>query len=684
MKGYMGKILRIDLTTRKISTLDTDKYEKWGGGHGIGSAIFWELCKDKTVKAFDPGNVVIIMTSPLSGTLTPSASGRTEVQGIGPQAWPHEWFTRSNFGGRFSAMLKYAGWDGIVIEGKADSPAWVDIRNRDVKIKDAKDLWGLDTWETQQEIWTEVNNSKAYGSWNQVTTGRDDGRSTQRPAVLTIGQAGENLSRIASLIHDAGNGAGQGGFGGVWGSKNLKAISVFGTGSVEVADPNALMQARIWLKKGYSYNVDDPKHPTPGDNWPQYGIVNKAPGHGPTRLVHTEPARNQGCIGCFINCRWRNSSGHANESSCVESIYSIFPDQRDTFKATDLLQKYGINAYGVDQHGWLRDLYKMGVLGRNKQIHSELPFEKYGTLAFMEALTHAIAYREDIGADLAEGFPRAAEKWGRLEDMETGLMKFPNWGYSQHYDPRVEVEWGYGSLMGDRDINEHDLCWIAHWMPQLRYQVKLEPLVSAEALAKQIASKLKGSDKDPMMLDYSKEGVYSDAKVKMISWHRHYTRFYKQSLLYCDWAWPNFFNPNDPNNDGFTPEGEPKFFNAVTGSNITFEEGMKIGRRIWNLDRAIWIIQGRHRDMEKFTGYVHKVPTNAPYYEPVYEDGKWSYSNTMGRTLDSDKFEDWKTRFYKFEGWDPKTGWPKKSTLKELDLDLVATELEKLGKLGEE
>ena len=102
-------------------------------------------------------NVVTIMTSPLSGTLAPGASARTEVQGIGVQSSPIEWFTRSNFGGRFAPMLKYAGWDGIVIEGKADKPVWVDIRNEDVKIKDARHLWGLDTWKTQEEIWREVS-----------------------------------------------------------------------------------------------------------------------------------------------------------------------------------------------------------------------------------------------------------------------------------------------------------------------------------------------------------------------------------------------------------------------------------------------------------------------------------------------------------------------------------------------
>ena len=142
MFGYMGKILRVDLTNRKLSTIDTRQYVDWGGGHGMGSAIFWDLCKDKAISGFDPGNVVTIMTSPLSGTIVPSATGRTELQGIAVEAYPIEWFTRSNFGGRFGSMLKYAGWDGIVVEGSSDTPVWLDIRDDNTRIRDAGWLWG--------------------------------------------------------------------------------------------------------------------------------------------------------------------------------------------------------------------------------------------------------------------------------------------------------------------------------------------------------------------------------------------------------------------------------------------------------------------------------------------------------------------------------------------------------------
>lgn len=255
--GYAGKILRINLTKKAVSFIPTADYAQWVGGHGMGSAIFWDLVQDKAISGFDPRNVVTIMTSPLTGTLTPGASARTEVQGIGVQSSPIEWFTRSNFGGRFGAMLKYAGWDGIVIEGRAETPVWVDIRDDAVTIESAAGLWGLTTWETQNKIWDHVCGD-ALDDWTDIGTAGDSKRTTQRPAVMAIGPAGENLCRIACIVHDAGNASGQGGFGAVWGAKNLKAVSVIGTGSIPVADPKALISARLWAQKTYAVDANDP------------------------------------------------------------------------------------------------------------------------------------------------------------------------------------------------------------------------------------------------------------------------------------------------------------------------------------------------------------------------------------------------------------------------------------------
>lgn len=687
MNGHMGKILRVNLTNRKISTIETRQYEQWVGGHGMGSAIFWDLVKDKTISGFDPGNVVTIMTSPLSGTLAPGASARTEVQGIGVQSYPIEWFTRSNFGGRFGPMLKYAGWDGIVIEGKAEKPVWIDIRNGDVKIKNAHRLWGLDTWQTQEEIWEEVTGVSQPGGWLQVGKPENGRRTTQKPAVLTIGPAGENLSRTACLIHDAGNAAGQGGFGAVWGSKNLKAVSVIGTGSIKIADPNALMESRLWVQKHYDLLVDN-----------QSGF------RKPQRVFwkRQHKARLQACFGCHAGCRERSVKGLGNESSCVESLfYSGFDRNKHggkqtsaAFIAADLLQKHGINAYEAARGlEYIARLNKIGVFGPGKQINCDLPFDKLGDVEFVEKFLQMISYRKGIGDDFAEGFFRAAKKWGRLEeDLKTGLLNYSYWGLPDHcYDPRAEVSWGYSSILGERDANEHDFNFVLFWDPNLSIWQGKKPTFSAEWITKVIAEKLVPYEGDPLMLDYSTANIYSQQMAKLVAWHRRYTRFWKQSVLFCDFRWPNFINPKAPDGRGLTGEGEPRFLNAITGKKYSFINGMEIGRKIWNLDNTIWTLQGRHRDIVHFSDYIYEVHHNPaqdiiftiPSYNlPGRQNGKWDYIDVSNRHLDKAKFEEFKTRYYQLEEWDPRSGWPKRETLESLGLKHVADALAKKSKLG--
>lgn len=690
--GYTGKILRIDLTNRSVDKLETAKYEEYGGGHGMGSAIFWDLCTDKTVGAYDPKNVVTIMASPLSGTLTPAAAGRTEVQGIGSQGYPVEWFTRSNFGGRFSGQMKFAGWDGIVVEGAADKPVWIDIRDEKVEIKDASGLWGLDTTESQEEIWRVVQNG-VDDEWRSLGRGRDSGRTTQRPAVLTIGPAGETMSRTAALVHDAGNGAGQGGFGGVFGSKNLKAVSVIGTGAVPIADAKALMDARLWAKSYAAVGHWDEFEPLPIGSMfaaaPTQGAKSYAPAD--------QPASPMGCMGCHKNCRARWASGASNASSCVDYLFYTAWDQaahggytQALLDSTEAAQRAGINVYQLEGGIiWLNNLHTQGILGKGKAIDTDLDFTTLGTAAFVEKLIDMIVNKTDIGADLHDGLARCAEKWGRYdEDTKTGILPLQAWGYPQHYDARTEVEWGYGSLIGDRDVNEHDFNTLVFWAPSVAALFGAPPACSAEQLAEIMGEKLSPYN-DPMMMDYSDEGIYSESMAKLVAWHRHYTRFFKQSLAFCDWAYGDFFNPYGEDGRGITGEAEPKFFNAVTGQNLTFEEGMEIGRKIWNLDRAIWVLQGRHRDQEVFTDYNYDVGAvpgyttyEVPYVMPVHENGTWSYKSVAGRKLDRAKFEDWKTKFYTLEGWDTTTGCPTRATLEELGLKNVADELEKQGKLS--
>ena len=689
MKGYAGKILRVNLTKRKISTIRTKKYEKWVGGHGMGSAIFWDLVKEKTIDGFDPRNVVTLMTSPLSGTLVPAAAGRTEVQCIGVQSYPIGWFTRSNFGGRFSTNLKFAGWDGIVIEGKSAKPVWLDIRDGKVKIQSANKLWGKDTWNTQQKIWDIVMDGKP-DRWRKFSRLKNAGQSTQKPAVLTIGPAGENRSRAACLIHDASNGSGQGGFGGVWGSKNLKAISVIGTGSIKIADPKGLIKARLLQTKNYGFDIDNLKRKYQGMEF-----------ENPPMPIHIwrkgrpkVDQRPQACIGCHSGCRTRFEDKLGNEASCFATVFywdaETLEIQR---KASDLLNKYGINAveaiYGLL---YIYLLHKYGILNSPGIPKCPLDFDDYGSMEFVEQYVKMVAYGNDgdggkseFGKDVSEGVVRAAKKWGRLEeDLKNSMLMYPYWGLPIHKEPRAQVYWGYGTILGDRDINEHCLDTLK-WNATTSKTYGIKPVAEAMDAAKIITDKMVPFQ-DIKMMDFSTKNIYSKHMAKLVAWHRYYTRFWKESMLFCDFRWPDFLNPYAPGSVGSTGKAEPKFFRAVTGKKFSFLDGINIGRKIWNIDNAIWTLQGRHRDMVRFADFIYDkkgVRIDVPNaYLPGIENGKWDYYGYTHRSIDRDKFEKFKTRFYKLEGWDTKTGWPRGSMLKSIGLGYVATELRKKGKLG--
>ncbi len=135
---------------------------------------------------------------------------------------------------------------------------------------------------------------------------------------------------------------------------------------------------------------------------------------------------------------------------------------------------------------------------------------------------------------------------------------------------------------------------------------------------------------------------------------------------------------------GPSPELEYRYYKAVTGSKETFADTMETGRRIWNMERAIRVMAGRHRDQEKFAPFMHMpgatFPISGP--KPVYSNGKWSFESHNDLYLDREGVEQFKTHFYKLEGWDPKTGWPTKKTLEKLGMKNVADVMKSKGRLG--
>jgi aldehyde:ferredoxin oxidoreductase len=164
--GFAGKILLANLSTKETRALDTEKYEMYGGGHGTSTALFWEFCMAPgdwdLDDAFHPKNMVSLMTGATSGTGV-LAGARTSVSGLSPQCYPIQWFSHSNFGGMFSTLLKMAGWDGVAVIGKADSPVYINIIDDKVR------------WKTPRScgIWMPGNARKRSGKDPESATARN-------------------------------------------------------------------------------------------------------------------------------------------------------------------------------------------------------------------------------------------------------------------------------------------------------------------------------------------------------------------------------------------------------------------------------------------------------------------------------------------------------------------------------
>ena len=697
--GYTGKIARVNLTTKQVSRMDTEKYEEFGGGHGIGSAVFFDLVGDQLpFEAFDPRNLIIMMASPFSGTFMPG-SGRCEVQGLGPGLYPVEWFGHSNFGGRFTAQLKFAGWDGIVVEGASDKPVWINIVNDQIKIEDANGIWGMDTYDTQQEISRRVVPKLRFGEWVELA---GDCHTTQIPAVVCCGPAGEKKSRIAGLLHGAGSQAALCGYGAVFGSKNLKAISALGSGSVPIGDPKAFMDARLWFRQ-FQWDVDNPREPEKFEGR-GYSLINGAPSGGNVSNggQNPVPARAAACASCPRGCRMRLASADSNESVCAGSMFvriggggfgappagsagaNAMPSVLSgklTRQGNDLMQRYGLGHWQLmATQGYIQFLERAGVIGKGKEIDPDLPPQ--GTFAYYEALFRKLSLREGKFGELAaEAAARMAEKLGRYkEDVNSGNVRLSYWGTQEHYSSQVEVEWGFGSLLGERDLMQHMMAnYPLHWMASSG-----NPYLTAEEASKLYAEAMVPYNDDRYLVDYGEgpTGVYSDSKVKQVAWVKHYEKFWTGAGGFCGWRWPQCITNNTADRRGATPQAEPKFWSAVTGKKFTFADGMELGHKIYTLDRSIWVLQGRHRDMEVFPDYVYDKPAGGGSELPMVIDGAWKYDGGRGRKLDRAKVEEFKTKFYKFEGYNPENGYPTRATLEKMNLKKLADLLQSKNKLG--
>ena len=297
--GYMGRVAMVDLSTGKVSDYPWSDEERklYIGGKTMAAKILGDnLTKD--TKALSAENMLVITTGPFTGSGTPSSS-RFNISTLSPQTGI---ITSSNCGGNFGYYLKKAGYDALIIKGKAKAPLWLEISNNSFRFHDARELWGMHTGKVQEQLdeVLKTPNGKA-----------------QKNGKIVIGPAGENLVRYASIVSNERL-AGRGGTGAVMGFKNLKAVTVSGNHTVEVHDKKKLDKLN---KSWFKYLK---KHPLTGDQLPRMGtagIVSTMQMRGQLstknynygkfdeyekvngeRLAEEFNIVNKGCLSCPIKC----------------------------------------------------------------------------------------------------------------------------------------------------------------------------------------------------------------------------------------------------------------------------------------------------------------------------------------------------------------------------------------------
>jgi aldehyde:ferredoxin oxidoreductase len=660
--GWVGKILRVDLTTRKISETSTFDYvPKFLGGRGLGAKICWDEVPSE-VGAFDPENRIVFATGPLQGTLAPT-SGRFMVLGKAPQTGPVESFTRSGVGGHFAPELKWAGYDAVVIQGKASKPVYLWITDQKVELLDATRLWGLDTYQTQQMIW------KLHGP---------------KTRIMVIGKAGENRSRIACILTDSGDASGQGGFGGVMGSKNLKAIAVRGTGSVTVAKPKDLMEIihsvqRLFSRKPFRSNPYQPEE----KNF-KYNIWGGGYGRGSLSLLPGElldlcndPSsgyfqKPDGCFACPVSCRSHvkgpdiiNGIAFCAQSYMYLESMVHQPEKgysKITWQAAKLADLLGINAYELMAIiPWLSDCY------REKLITEEgtgLPLKEIGSWKFISTLLQKIANREGFGDLLAEGGQRAATKLGGKAE-KLSQMYYPRMGkfagYREHWVYLGGFPTGYAvpalALMWVLDNRD---AMVSHSFISMLWGAAFTVGQNAlTAVPEKIIPVLKPVMKAVYGSEKAAEFVQPDGKGLNWKWAAPIVKRYhehsllKDSYIVCDILFPYLFNANSANHVGDT-SFESRLYSAVTGEEMNEEESYRKGEMLSTLERALAARDGRTRQDD----ILHGI-----YFEKEDAGGRKYLREDLERS---------KSEYYRLMGWDVKSGTPTRSTLEQLGLKDVA------------
>jgi aldehyde:ferredoxin oxidoreductase len=693
--GYTGKILRVNLSNEQITEESIEPYLPYLGGMGLGYRVMWNEVPAGT-DPFEPENRVIVATGPLAGTGAPS-SGRTNITSLLPSN-PYRAVADSHMGGYFSTELKYAGWDAIIIQGRASRPVWLRIENDQVSIQDARRLWGKGTFDTIAMVTAMM------------------GKTAQ---VAAIGPAGENQVNLSVIRTGSSHSAG--GHGGIFGSKNLKAIGVLGDGAVHIKGERSewlradreMMQvigannqhvvpstpqpwaeyhdpaSRWTARDGLYWGAADP--PVETENC-EAGDVNRigyrtqkgVKDHGPVAEEYT--VKMGGCSACPIRChsnlrvpQLEEYGYSANVSNTcmgyfspggvmVKGFFDTGVEREGPFIARTLGSQIADDLglwFNYGQMG--RDFayaYDNGILQRVLPAaeYNEIPWDllEAGDPRWMIDFFDRLAYKKGEISHFADGAYWIAERWNFGDDYWNSA-KVKLWsplGFPVHHSNESNGQVGaLISCMFNRDAQSHT---------HQNFLFSGLPV----SLTKEIAGELWG---DPSAVDEPQNYTPMNRYKAVFAKWSIIRNVLHDSLSLCNWIWPMAASPLKERNYRGNTALESIFYSLATGIEKSEDELDLDAERVFTLHRALTVKQMGTTDMRnRHDGIVSWVFEKDPEKEPF----------TPGTIkLEREDMELAKTMLYEEMGWHSETGAPTRATLERLGMTDVADELASLNLL---
>jgi aldehyde:ferredoxin oxidoreductase len=570
--GWTGQLLRVDLTAGKITKEPTNM--KWAreyiGGRGLGTRYLYEEI-DPAKDALGPDNKVIFATGPLTGTYAPTG-GRYMVLCKSPLT---DAIACSNSGGYWGPELKFAGYDMVILEGRSPKPVYLWINDGHAELRDAAHVWGKTTDECEDILRAETD---------------------PQARIAGIGPAGENLNRVACVINDKSRAAGRSGVGAAMGSKNIKAIAVRGTGAVTAADPlkfgelvfevmrelsasPTTSMALAGMGTASTVGFTNTVGILPTENF-QRGQFEQANNISGQTIANTVLKRNKGCYSCPIGCArvtemksptdfgLGTPKVHRGEGPEYETIFGLGSDCGVGDLDAVLYANYLCNLYAVDTisaGGTIATAMELAERGYIPQedlaeVGAEL---RFGNAAAVIRCLEIMSYpRGKFSRLLAEGGYRLAEHYGHAElFMGSKKQDFAA------YDPRGAKGMGLGYATSNRGAcHLRGYSMTVEWFaPQDR---RIDPFTIDGKARVQIGLQHKAAAEDA-------SGVCT------------FTSF-----------------------GGLTPDKLAPIYNACTGENLTLEEWMTAGERIWNLERLFNSRAGLSRKDDSLPPRMTREPLN--------------------------------------------------------------------------